>query len=96
MPAGSVSERRVRKRRRTGREVREAKKPKGEGGRYLYYPAPLFLVYAYDADGNLSIFDGSGNVRTSTAEGNRYNYTGREWEPDLGLYHYRARETCAY
>ena len=24
-------------------------------------------------------------------EGNRYAYTGREWDDELGLYHYRAR-----
>lgn len=30
-------------------------------------------------------------MRTSTAEGNRYTYTGREWDEELGLYHYRAR-----
>ncbi|QDV45068.1 tRNA3(Ser)-specific nuclease WapA precursor [Stieleria neptunia] len=47
--------------------------------------------YAYDAYGNLSIFDGSGTARTSTAEGNRYTYTGREWDDVLDLYHYRAR-----
>ncbi|WP_197455952.1 RHS repeat protein [Stieleria neptunia] len=47
--------------------------------------------YAYDAYGNLSIFDGSGAARTSTAEGNRYTYTGREWDKELGLFHYRAR-----
>ena len=47
--------------------------------------------YAYDAYGNLSVFDGSGTARTSTAEGNRYTYTGREWDKELHLYHYRAR-----
>ena len=47
--------------------------------------------YAYDAYGGLSIFDASGTARTSTAEGNRYTYTGREWDEELGLYHYRAR-----
>jgi RHS repeat-associated protein len=47
--------------------------------------------YAYTAYGELSIFDGSGTARTSTAEGNRYTYTGREWDEDLSLYHYRAR-----
>ncbi len=26
-----------------------------------------------------------------TAEGNRYTYTGREWDEELSLYHYRAR-----
>ncbi|WP_182869486.1 RHS repeat domain-containing protein [Rhodopirellula sp. JC639] len=47
--------------------------------------------YAYDAYGNLSIFDGNGTARTSTAEGNRYMYTGREYDDVLDLYHYRAR-----
>ncbi|QDV86154.1 RHS repeat domain-containing protein [Planctomycetes bacterium TBK1r] len=47
--------------------------------------------YAYDAYGGLSIFDGSGTARTTTAEGNRYTYTGREWDAELTLYHYRAR-----
>ncbi|QDV44436.1 tRNA3(Ser)-specific nuclease WapA precursor [Stieleria neptunia] len=47
--------------------------------------------YAYDAYGGLSIFDGSGTARTSTAEGNRYTYTGREYDDVLDLYHYRAR-----
>ncbi|WP_353620980.1 RHS repeat domain-containing protein, partial [Rhodopirellula sp. JC639] len=47
--------------------------------------------YAYDAYGNVSIFDGSGTARTSTAEGNRYTYTGREYDNVLNLYHYRAR-----
>ena len=47
--------------------------------------------YAYDAYGNLSIFDGAGVSRSATAEGNRYTYTGREWDEELELYHYRAR-----
>jgi len=38
-----------------------------------------------------TITDGSGTVRTSSAIGNRYTYTGREWDGVLGLYHYRAR-----
>ena len=47
--------------------------------------------YAYDGYGNLSIFDGSGSARTSTSEGNRYTYTGREWDEELEHFHYRAR-----
>jgi len=27
----------------------------------------------------------------ATAEGNRYTFTGREWDEELELYHYRAR-----
>ncbi|MDV6034165.1 MAG: RHS repeat-associated core domain-containing protein [Phycisphaera sp. RhM] len=47
--------------------------------------------YAYDAYGGLSVFDGSGTARTTTAEGNRHTYTGREYDDILDLYHYRAR-----
>ncbi|KAA5539025.1 RHS repeat-associated core domain-containing protein [Roseiconus nitratireducens] len=47
--------------------------------------------YAYDAYGGVSIFDNSGSSRSATAEGNRSTYTGREWDDELGLYHYRAR-----
>jgi RHS repeat-associated protein len=47
--------------------------------------------YAYTAYGLPTITDGSGTVRTSSAIGNRYTYTGREWDGTLGLYHYRAR-----
>ncbi|WP_182871448.1 RHS repeat domain-containing protein, partial [Rhodopirellula sp. JC639] len=47
--------------------------------------------YAYDAYGRLSIFDGSGTARTTTTEGNRYAYTGREWDEEFELYHFRAR-----
>ena len=47
--------------------------------------------YAYDAYGGLSIFDGNGTARTATAEANRYTYTGREWDDEPRLFHYRAR-----
>ena len=47
--------------------------------------------YAYDAYGNLFIFDGAGASRSATAEGNRYTYTGREWDEALEIYHYRRR-----
>ena len=47
--------------------------------------------YAYTAYGLPTITDASGTVRTSSAIGNRYTYTGREWDGTLGLYHYRAR-----
>ena len=47
--------------------------------------------YAYDAYGRLSVFDGSGTARMSSSEGNRFAYTGREWDEELGLYHYRTR-----
>ncbi|QDS94253.1 tRNA(Glu)-specific nuclease WapA precursor [Roseimaritima multifibrata] len=47
--------------------------------------------YAYDAYGKPTVLTGSGTVLSGSAYGNRYTYTGREWDGDLGLYHYRAR-----
>jgi RHS repeat-associated protein len=47
--------------------------------------------YDYTVYGLPTVTDGSGTVRTSSAIGNRYTYTGREWDGVLGLYHYRAR-----
>jgi len=47
--------------------------------------------YAYDAYGKLTVLDGGGTVLSGSAYGNRYTYTGREWDGELGLYHYRAR-----
>ncbi len=47
--------------------------------------------YAYTAYGQLTITDASGTARTATAEGNRYTYTGREWDDVAELYHFRAR-----
>src|SRR6056297_1275634 len=47
--------------------------------------------YAYTAYGEPTFASGSGTVLPSSAEDNRYTYTGREWDEVLGLYHYRAR-----
>lgn len=47
--------------------------------------------YAYDAYGKLSVFAGGGSALSASAYGNRYTYTGREFDGGLGLYHYRAR-----
>ena len=47
--------------------------------------------YAYSAYGEPTILDASLNVLPDSAVGNRYLYTGREWDRELGLYHYRAR-----
>jgi RHS repeat-associated protein len=46
---------------------------------------------AYTAYGQPTILDGSGSILSSSAINNRYTYTGREWDPTLGLYHFRAR-----
>ncbi|MFN8739199.1 MAG: RHS repeat domain-containing protein, partial [Pirellula sp.] len=47
--------------------------------------------YAYTAYGQPTILNASGTVLTSSAVGNRYTYTGREWDATLGLHHFRAR-----
>ena len=47
--------------------------------------------YAYTAYGQPTILNASGTVLTSSAVGNRYMYTGREWDETLGLHHFRAR-----
>ncbi len=47
--------------------------------------------YAYTAYGEPTILDASLTVLPDSAVGNRYLYTGREWDGELGLYHYRAR-----
>jgi RHS repeat-associated protein len=47
--------------------------------------------YSYTAYGTLGIYDASGSIRTTSSYANRYTYTGREYDPDLNLYHFRAR-----
>ena len=47
--------------------------------------------YAYTAYGQPTILNASGTVLTSSLVGNRYTYTGREWDETLGLHHFRAR-----
>ena len=47
--------------------------------------------YTYSAYGTLGIYDPNGTVRSSSTYANRYTYTGREWDPDLKLYLFRAR-----
>jgi RHS repeat-associated protein len=47
--------------------------------------------YTYSAYGTLGIYDANGTVRASSTYANRYTYTGREYDADLRLYHFRAR-----
>jgi RHS repeat-associated protein len=47
--------------------------------------------YSYSPYGKPTILAPSGASRTASNEDIRYSYTGREWDPELGLYHYRAR-----
>ena len=47
--------------------------------------------YGYDAFGGPSFYDGSGAPIAASAVGNNHLYTGREWQPGLGVYDYRQR-----
>jgi RHS repeat-associated protein len=47
--------------------------------------------YTYDAFGKPKIMDGNGVERTTTSNGNRFLFTGREYLSALGLYDYRHR-----
>jgi RHS repeat-associated protein len=47
--------------------------------------------YTYSAYGTLGIYAANGSVRSSSPYANRYTYTGREWDAELRLYHFRAR-----
>jgi RHS repeat-associated protein len=47
--------------------------------------------YAYTAYGHPTFLNASATVQTSSAAGNRYTYTAREWDATLGLHHFRAR-----
>jgi len=47
--------------------------------------------YSYSVTGEVTIYDPSGTALTTSAFGNRWMYTGREWLPEIGLYDYRNR-----
>ena len=47
--------------------------------------------YDYDAYGNVTIRNGSGNVIPASAYGNRFLFQGREYDYTTQLYHFRAR-----
>jgi RHS repeat-associated protein len=47
--------------------------------------------YTYDVFGKPKITDWNGNVRTQSAYGNRFMFTGREYLSTLGIYDYRTR-----
>ncbi|TWT92603.1 RHS repeat-associated core domain-containing protein [Neorhodopirellula pilleata] len=76
----------------------------GSGGLIYYHRGQQYSVialtngggtvterYAYSAYGTPTITDDAGTTLTTSAENNRYTYTGREYDEALGLYHYRAR-----
>jgi RHS repeat-associated protein len=47
--------------------------------------------YSYSVFGQTTIKDGSDNVLIQSAIGNRYGFTGREYDSESGLYFYRSR-----
>jgi RHS repeat-associated protein len=47
--------------------------------------------YTYDVFGQPTITDWAGTVRTTSAYGNRFMFTGREYLSTLGIYDYRNR-----
>jgi RHS repeat-associated protein len=47
--------------------------------------------YVYDAYGNVTIKNGSGNVIPTSAYGNRFLFQGREYDYTTQLYNFRAR-----
>jgi RHS repeat-associated protein len=47
--------------------------------------------YAYTAYGELTILAPDRTLRPTSSFQNRYTYTGREWDPTLRLYYFRAR-----
>ncbi len=74
------------------------------GQTYYYHTNPLGNVshitdsnsdvvewYSYDAFGGAEIRDSANRGLSESSIGNRYMYTGREWDGETGLYYYRAR-----
>jgi len=47
--------------------------------------------YSYDVFGKPTIRNSQGNIITTSAYGNRFMFTGREYDSESGLYYYRAR-----
>ncbi|MCG3134770.1 MAG: hypothetical protein HMLKMBBP_02132 [Planctomycetes bacterium] len=47
--------------------------------------------YSYDPWGKVTIKDRTGATVSSTQVGNPWMFTGRQWDKEAGLYHYRAR-----
>lgn len=47
--------------------------------------------YAYTADGKVTIQNAAGDILNTSALGNRWMYTGREWLREVGLYDFRHR-----
>ena len=50
--------------------------------------------YEYDPYGNVTIFDARGSILQNSTIGNRYMFSGREYDNETGLYYFRARTMC--
>ncbi|MBI4354788.1 MAG: RHS repeat protein, partial [Candidatus Omnitrophica bacterium] len=74
------------------------------GKTYYFHPDPLGSIialsddrgqiverYTYDAFGQPTILAPDGTVRTASVVGNRFMFTGREYDFETGLYHSRTR-----
>ncbi|HMO94431.1 MAG TPA: RHS repeat-associated core domain-containing protein, partial [Pirellulaceae bacterium] len=48
--------------------------------------------YAYTAYGQVKVMTHTAGVKSWTDNSNRFLYTGREWDNDTQLYHFRARQ----
>ncbi len=48
-------------------------------------------TYTYETFGKLTIKNAAGTTLATSALGNRFTFTGREWDSETGLYYYRAR-----
>jgi RHS repeat-associated protein len=55
------------------------------------YNGILIEKYNYDVYGKPTIKSSTGDIRPTSAYGNPYMFTGREYDPNVGLYYYRAR-----
>jgi len=87
-----------------GPEIDEPVRMTRGGTSYYYHAAALGTVteitladqtvterYTYDVYGEPQIWDGSGNLLSSSAIGNRFMFQGRDRDPDTGLYNFRNR-----
>jgi RHS repeat-associated protein len=87
-----------------GREMDEVIAVSNNGTPYFYFPdrngnisAVLNLAggvaefYRYDRFGLPTFYGPAGGMLTGTQIGNRFLFTGREWDAGVGLYEYRHR-----
>jgi RHS repeat-associated protein len=47
--------------------------------------------YSYTAHGQPTVYDAAGTIIPAPTFGNRFTYTGREWDATLALHYFRAR-----